>query len=138
MTFRTGGAEQRHQARRLEPFALAPADYQPEVGENEQDETVQKRHARRTVIEPQQRGADALGEQQAGGAADERAEQVRDRRVAQLPLEDHGQQRQPDPERHVDRNVAAKRLQHERRVRNRPDKREARDDEPGHMKLPER
>ncbi len=50
------------------------------------------------VIDPEQRGADALGQQQADGAADEGAEHVRDGGVAQLPLEDHRQQRQADAE----------------------------------------
>ena len=66
-----GGAEQRHQPRRLEPLALAPADHETEVREDQQDEAVQERDALIAVIDPEQRGADALGQQQADGAADE-------------------------------------------------------------------
>ena len=43
------------------------------------------------VVDPEQRRADALGQQQADGAAEKRAEHVGDRGVAQLPLEDHRQ-----------------------------------------------
>ena len=60
---------------------------------------MQERDALIAVIDPEQRGADALGQQQADGAADEGAEHVRDGGVAQLPFEDHRQQRQADAER---------------------------------------
>ncbi len=73
VTLRTRGAEQRHQPRRLEPFALAAADDQPEIREDQQDEAVQERDALIAVIDPEQRVADALGQQQADGAAEKRA-----------------------------------------------------------------
>ena len=50
---------------------MRPPIDQPEIREDQQDEAVQERDALVAVIDPEQRGADALGEQQADGAADE-------------------------------------------------------------------
>src|SRR5688572_32552322 len=73
-----GGAEQRHQPRRLEPLALARADDQTEVRKEQQDKAVQERDTLIAVIDPEQRFADALGEEQPDGATEESAEQLRD------------------------------------------------------------
>jgi hypothetical protein len=127
------GAKQGHQPRRLEPLTLAPADDQAEVREDQQDEAMQERDALVAVIDPEQRGADALGQQESGGAADKGAEHVSDGGVAQLPLEDHRHHREGDTEGHVEHRVGPQRLQHEGGVRDGAHKREARDYEPGHI-----
>ena len=63
------------------------------------------------MIDPEQRLADALGQQQANGAAQERAEHVGDRGLAQHPLEGDRQQRQAAAQGNVAQQVSAKRLQ---------------------------
>ena len=52
----------------------------PEIREDQQDEAVQERDPLIAVIDPEQRGADALGQQQADGAAEKGAQQLGDRR----------------------------------------------------------
>ena len=52
---------------------------------------MQERDALVAGVNPEQRRADALGEQQADRAAEQRAQHVRDRGVAELPFEDHRQ-----------------------------------------------
>ena len=78
------------------------------------------------MIGPEECRADALCQQQADGAADECAEHVRDGGVAQLPLEDQRQRREPETEHDVDRRPAAKRPKHEGRIRHRADEKHAR------------
>ena len=133
MPLRTGSAEERNEAGRLEPLALAAADNQTEVRQNQQDEAVEECHALVAVVHPEHRGTDALGEQQAGGAANEGAEHVGDGGIAQLPFEQHANRGQHAAERDVQHGLTAEWLQHERRVRYCPDKEQAREYEPGHI-----
>ena len=93
---------------------------------------MQERDALIAVIDPEERRADALGQQQADGAAEQRAEQLRDRRLAQLPFEDdrHGGQAEAQPD--VDQRIGAERPQHERGIGHRADEREPDEYEPGH------
>ena len=111
VTLGTGGAKQRDQARWLEPLALAAADDSADVGEHQQDKTVHEGNPLVAMIDPEQRLADALGQQQANGAAQERAEHVGDRGLAQHPLEGDRQQRQAAAQGNVAQQVSAKRLQ---------------------------
>src|SRR5688572_19563543 len=135
---RAGGAEQRHQPRRLEPLALARADDQAEVRKEQQDEAVQERDALIAVIDPEQRFADALGEEQPDGATEESAEQLRDRGVAELPLEGQRYGGQTHTERQVNGGVVAKRPQHECGIGHCSDECEPDEYEPGHMNKPHR
>ena len=96
---------------------------------------MQERDALVAVIDPEQRGADALGQQQAGGAADEGAEHVRDGGVAQLPFESTtDSSASATPKATLIAGSVAQRPQHERGVRHCPDKAKPREYEPGHMK----
>ena len=70
------------EVRRLEPLALAAAEHQPEVRQAEQDQAVQEDDAAVAEVGPEQRRADRLGRDQADGAAEQRAEHVRDRDVS--------------------------------------------------------
>jgi hypothetical protein len=78
---------------------------------------VQEGDALIAMIDPEHCRADALGEQQARRAADERAEHVRHRGIAQLPLEGDRQHREGHAERGVHRVVVAERLKLVRRIR---------------------
>ena len=59
----------------------------PEVGKDEQDEAVKERDAGIARVRPEERGADRLGQAEADGAADQRAEEVGDLRLAQPRLD---------------------------------------------------
>ena len=94
---------------------------------------MQERDALIAVIDPEQRLADALGQQQADGAAEKRAEQLGDRGVAELPFEADREHRQAETHPDVDQGVGAKRPQHEGGRGHCADEREPDEYEPGHI-----
>ena len=87
---------------------------------------MQERDPLIAVIDPEQRGADALRKQQARGAANEAAEHVRDGGITQLPFEADRQQRQADAERHIESGIIPEGTQHEGGVRHRSENQSAR------------
>ena len=88
---RTGVAEEAGEPLRLQPLAFPRAHHDPEVREDEQDEAVQEDDAVVGRVGPEQRGANRLGEPEADGAADQRAEQIGHLRLAQPRFDDHDQ-----------------------------------------------
>ena len=134
---RAGRAEQRDEVLRLEPFAAAGPEHQAQVRQREQDEAVQEDHALVAEIRPVERRADRLGRQQADGAAEQRAEHVRDRRRLEPELEDDDQQAEDEPERDVERaESGAERLELVRRIADRRYEQNTRQCEPRHCGLP--
>ena len=103
---RSGVAEQADQPRRLQPLPLPRAHHDAEVGEDEQDEAVEEHDAGIGGVGPEQRRADRLGEPEADGAADQRAEQIGDFGVAQPGLDADDDQPEQRADGQVDRASA--------------------------------
>ena len=87
-------------------------------------------------VGPVERGADRLGRDQADGAAEQRAEHVRDGDVLEAQLEDDDQQPEDDAESGVENGIAEQRLELKRGIANRRDEEHTREYEPGHDGLP--
>ena len=62
---------------------------------------MEERHPIVTGVRPEQGGADALGERQADGPADQGPRHVRHRRLAEQPFEDHREQGEAEAEEQV-------------------------------------
>ena len=93
---------------------------------------MEERYPGITRVRPEQGRADALGQHQADGAADERASHVRDRRLAQQPFEDHREQGEAEAEEQVGDERRPEWPEQERRVHDRRCEQQAGKDEPGH------
>ncbi len=132
-----GAAEQADQARRLEPFALAAAQHQPEVRQGEQHERVEERDAVVLGVGPEERRADGLGDAQADRAAQHRAEHVRDRRVPEPRLERDKHDGQRHAEGGVELYRPAERPQQDRGIDDGNDEEQTGKEEPGHANAPE-
>jgi hypothetical protein len=104
----SGGAEEADEPRRFEPFTFAAANDEPEIGQQQQDESVQKGDALIRGVRPEQRGTDALCHKKADASADERAQHVRESQIAQSPFEKHGNARQNQTECEIDDRIGAK------------------------------
>jgi hypothetical protein len=134
---RTGRAEQRDEVLRFEPFAAASPEHQAQIWQREQNETVEEDHPLVAEIRPIERGADCPRRQQTDGAAEQRADQVRDRRRLQPQLEDNDQQAEDDSECDVEKGgVRAEGLELRRRITNRRYEQNTGQCEPRHRVLP--
>ena len=126
---RPGVAKERRQPRRLEPLAFPRPHDDPEIREHQQDEAVQEDDAVVGGVGPEQRGADRLGEAEADGAADQRAEQVGDFGGTQTRFHQHDQQPEAQAEPDVQVERRAERPRQDRCVHDREH-----EQRPGHQK----
>src|SRR5262249_59422571 len=118
---RTRGAEQTDQARRLQPLAVLRAKDQTEVRQHEQDEAVEELHLAVAGIGPEQSGADRARQAQADGAADQRPDDARDRRLAEAALEKDDKRRKDKRETDIGRKTDREWMKHGRGVSHRRD-----------------
>src|SRR5262249_47909962 len=91
---RSGCSEQAREPRRLAPLAVLAAQDQPEIRKHDQREAMEKLHAVVAVVRPEQTGHDGVGDRKADRAADQGAEDARDRNVAEPALEVNDQRSQ--------------------------------------------
>jgi hypothetical protein len=109
--FGTYRAEQADEPCRLEPLAMPAAEDEPQIRQDDEDETVKKRDAAVACVCPKQPGAYRSRDEQAGRAAEERAQNVRDGGFAQSPLERDDQRGECERKRDVGRSAEGERLQ---------------------------
>ncbi len=95
-------------ARAIRPAA---ADHEPEVRQRQQDQAVQEHDARVPDIGPVHRGADRLGRGQPDRAAEQRAQQVRHRQIAQAGFDADDDEPHGKADRRVDDGAAGDRVQ---------------------------
>ena len=129
---RAGVAEEADQPLRLEPLPLPGAHHDAEIREDEQDEAVQEDDAMIGGVGPEERGADGLGEPEADGAADERAEQIGDLRFAQPRFDEHDQRAERRADADIDDEQRMERPQERRGPGDGGNEARASDDMPGH------
>ena len=77
----------------LEPLARLRAEHQADVRQREKDERVKKDDAEIVGVRPEVRVADQPRQQQADGAADERADDVGERRLTKAIFEENDHDR---------------------------------------------
>ena len=113
------------------------AEHQAEIRQHDQHEAVEKLDARDRRCRPRtarRRCARAIAEPDR--AADERAEDTRDRGFAQAALEQHDQARQDERERDVDGRSERKRMKQRGGVGDDADEQDAGKRKPGHLPTP--
>ena len=88
VALRRGRAEQADEPRGLEPFAVLAAEHEAQVRQHDQHEAVKELDAAIRAVGPEQSGADGVRHGEADGAADQRAEDPRERGFAEPALEE--------------------------------------------------
>src|SRR5262249_83849 len=134
---RTCRAEETREPRRLEPLAVLAAEHQAEVRQHDQRETVQELDAAIGAVGPEQTRHDQVGDAQADRAADQRAEDARDRGLAKAALKENDQAGERQGERDVGDEADRKGLKNRSGVSNGGDKQHAGERKPGHRATPE-
>src|SRR5262249_10051921 len=109
--FRTGGAEQADEPRRLQPLAVLGGEDEAQIRQHQQDEAVEEFDAAVAAVGPEEPGADGARDPQADGAADERAQDASDGGVAQATFEQNDQRRENQTEPDVGQRSDRQRME---------------------------